>query len=193
MKIGIDLDGVVFDFEKGLIASSEIFDIEKCRANGEVHLGQFCIQDRYDWTNEEKEQFIKENFIEVSKRTPIMAGAKYVLDELKKMGHELIIISARGLEANEMIEIVMEKFKEVHLTFDKYYWKECNKLAVCKREKIDVMIDDRPSICEKMVENKIRTLYFKGIRGWDLEESDYLVEVDNWGAVYRYIRNWSEK
>jgi len=40
------------------------------------------------------------------------------------MGHKLIIISTRGTETNEMIDIVINKFKEENLEFDKYFWKE---------------------------------------------------------------------
>ena len=49
------------------------------------------------------------------------------------------------------------------------------------------MIDDKPTTCQTMAENQIKTLYFRGIRGWNLEENEYLKEVSNWGEVYRYI------
>lgn len=188
MKIGIDIDGVVLDYEKGWLASVEIFDIEKCAGKGKVFLDQYIAQEKYAWTEEEKKQCVMENFARISQEAPIMGGAKYVLDKLKEMGHELIIISARGTEADEMIDIVKEKLAEEKITFDKYYWKEKNKLKVCQNEKIDLMIDDRPETCEKLAQNKIRTLYFRGIRGWDLPENEYLKEVSNWGEVYRYIK-----
>lgn len=188
MKIGIDVDGVVLDYEKGWLASVEIFDIEKSAGKGKVYLNQYIAQNKYDWTNEEKEQCVMENFARISRESSIMGGAKYVLNKLKEMGHELIIISARGTEADEMIDIVTEKFTKENIKFDKYYWKEKNKLKVCQDEKIDIMIDDRPETCQKIAENKIRTLYFRGIRGWDLQENEYLTEVNNWGEVYRYIK-----
>ena len=36
MKIGIDIDGVVLDYEKGMLANAEIFDIEKCSGKGKI-------------------------------------------------------------------------------------------------------------------------------------------------------------
>lgn len=63
-----------------------------------------------------------------------------------------------------MINIVTEKFQKENIKFDKYYWKEHNKLEVCKQEGIDIMIDDSPTICKKMAENKIKAIYFRGIR-----------------------------
>lgn len=187
MKIGIDVDGVLLDYEKGMLANAEIFDIEKCRGNGKVYLDKYFVQDKYDWTEEEKKKFINENLGKISKESSIMAGAKTVLYKLKEMGYELIIISTRGTENNDMINIVTEKFQKENIKFDKYYWKEHNKLEVCKQEGIDIMIDDSPTTCKKMAENKIKAIYFRGIRGYDLEENKYLKEVSNWGEIYRYI------
>ena len=110
-----------------------------------------------------------------------MIGQKKNIQKLHEMGHKLIIISTRGTETNEMIDIVINKFKEENLEFDKYFWKENNKLKICKDENIDIMIDDSPSTCKKMEDNKIKTIYFRGIRGPKLEESEYLKEVNNWG------------
>lgn len=187
MKIGIDVDGVILDYEKGLFAAAEIFDLEKCRGNGKIHLNEFFVQNRYDWTEQEKEKFIKEDFKRVSIEAPIMPKAKYVLGKLKEMGHELILISARGTEEESLINIVIERFEKENLKFDKSYWKKQNKLEICQAEKINCMIDDKPETCLKMAENKISTLYFRGMRGYDLEENEYLKEVSNWGEVYRWM------
>jgi len=134
MKIGIDVDGVLLDYEKGMLSNAEIFDIEKCRGNGIIYKDNFFVQDKYDWSEEEKKRFISENLFLVSKESSIMPGAKYVLNKLKQMGSELIIISARGKEGNEMIDIVMKKFSEQNISFDKYYWKVQNKAQICKDE-----------------------------------------------------------
>ena len=188
MKIGIDVDGVILDYEKELLVRAEIFDMEKCRGNGKIHLDAYLVQDKYDWTENEKKQFIQENLREISQNAMIMAGAKYVLDKLREMGHQLMIISTRGIEGNDLIDIVTEKLDEAKMKFDKYFWKEKNKLKICQEENIDIMIDDNSVTCQKMADCKIRTLYFRGIRGWDLEENEYLKEVNNWGEVYRTIK-----
>ena len=188
MKIGIDIYGVILDYEKGMLAAAEIFDIENCRGNGKVNPDKFFVQDKFDWSKEEKDEFINKNLGRVSEESNIMPEAKYVLNKLKEMGHQLIIISARGTESDDMIDIVTRKFKKEGIEFDKYYWKEHNKVEVCKNEEIDIMIDDSPSTCKKMMDNYIKTLYFRGMRSWKIEENEYLKEVFNWGEVYRYIK-----
>ena len=52
MNIGIDVDAVLLDWEKGLLAMAEIFDIDECRGNGKVNKTYF-IQNQYDWSEEE--------------------------------------------------------------------------------------------------------------------------------------------
>ena len=187
MKIGIDVDGVILDYEKGLLTAAELFDMENCRGNGKIRPNEFIVQDRYDWTEEERKKFLKEDFFKVSIEASIMPGAKYVLQKLKEMGHELILISARGREEEKLIDIITEKFEKEKIRVDKCYWKKREKLEVCQAENISLMIDDKPTTCQKMAENQIKTLYFRGIRGWDLEENEYLKEVSNWGEVYCYI------
>ena len=56
MNIGIDVVEVLLDWDKGLLAMAEIFDIEECRGNGKVN-NTYFIQDQYDWTTDEKEKF----------------------------------------------------------------------------------------------------------------------------------------
>lgn len=50
------------------------------------------------------------------------------------------------------------------------------------------MIDDNPNICQKLSNNKIRTIYFRNVYGKKLEENKYLKEVNNWGEIYRHIQ-----
>ena len=126
--------------------------------------------------------------IELTKDSNIIPGVREITNLLKIDGHKLFIISARGTESEDMITIVSEKFKRENLKFDKCYWKIKNKLEIIQEEKIDVMIDDNPNICQKLSNNNIKTIYFRNVYGKKVEESQYLKEVKNWGEIYRYIQ-----
>jgi len=63
MKVAIDVDAVLLDYEKDFYATAEIFDIERCRENGIIYPDELYIQNKYDWNDEEKEAFIKENLV----------------------------------------------------------------------------------------------------------------------------------
>lgn len=93
----------------------------------------------------------------------------------------------------EMKDVALEKFEEENLTFNKYYWKQEDKLEVAKRENIDVMIDDSYDVCKKLSSNGIRTIYFRDKEMKLLEQNEYLKEVSNWGEIYRYIKNLEEE
>lgn len=51
MKIGIDVDGVILDFEKELRTRAEIFDLKVIKGKGIINKDKFNIEDRYGWNN----------------------------------------------------------------------------------------------------------------------------------------------
>ena len=51
------------------------------------------------------------------------------------------------------------------------------------------MIDDDWRIIKKLAENNIKTLYFRDTNLKVLEENKYIKEVNNWGQVYRFIKD----
>ena len=189
MKIGIDLDGVILDYERVVRTKAELYDLIELNGNGAVHKDELKLRRRYNWTEEVVLNFFKKYFIDLNNVTPLVAGAKEVIEYLKKDGHELIIITARGTYIEEMIEAAQEILTRENLVFDKYYWKAEKKLDACKRENIDIMIDDNYIVCEELAKNKVKTLYFRDINMKELQESEYLKEVNNWGEIYRFIRN----
>lgn len=190
MKIGIDVDGVILDYERMLKTYSELYDFIELKKDGMVNRNEHYIRNRYSWTAEERLNFIDKYFVELTKKTSFVPGANDVIKMLKNDGHELIVISARGINAGEaMKDEVIKKFNEEGLVFDKYYWKQEDKLEVAKKEKIDIMIDDYYEVCKKLSQNKIKTIYFRDKEMKKLEQNEYLKEVSNWGEIYRIIKN----
>ena len=189
MKIGIDVDGAILDYERKIKAKAELYDLLELNKNGVKYKDEFKIQTRYDWTEDEIHNFIHKYFIEISKETPLVAGAKEVINYLKQDGHELIIITARGGFIPEMRDVAEEIFERENLVFDKYYWKVEKKLDICKSENIDIMIDDFHETCKEVSDNKIKTLYFRDKGMMKLPENEYLKDVNNWGEIYRYIKS----
>lgn len=189
MKIGIDVDGVIFDFEKELRTKAELYDLLVLNGTGIKDKSKFNLEERYCWSKEDGENFINKYFTEVSKRVNIMPGAKDVINLLKNDKHELIIISSRGYDNIEMQQIAENRLKEENLTFQKYYWKILNKLDICLKEKINFMIDDNYEICKRLSEKGVNTIYLRDTGKKKLEENNYLKEFNSWGEIYRYIYN----
>ena len=189
MKIGIDLDGVVIDSEATFRTYEEIFDIDTVKGNNLINREEPKFQARYNWNEEQKQEFIEKYFLTVSKESNLMSGFIGVYNLLKKQGHKFVVITARGGFVKEMKDDAIRLLEENNIDFDKYYWKIDDKLEVCKNENVDIMIDDDWRIINKLAKNNIKTLYFRDTNLVKLEENKYIKEVNNWGDIYIFIRN----
>ena len=67
MKIGIDLDGVVFDSETTFRTYEEIFDVTELKGNNLIDRKEPKFQGRYNWTPEQQKRFIDKYFLTVSR------------------------------------------------------------------------------------------------------------------------------
>ncbi len=189
MKIGIDLDGVVFDSEKEYRVYSELYDVIDLKKNSKINNQELKFQKRFRWTEEEIQGFIEKYHKQIVVKSNYMPGAKEVLKLLKAEGHLLVLITARGGINKDMIKITEERFKNEGMEiFDKFYWATENKDEVCVKEHIDIMIDDSYDKCESIAKSKIKTIYLKDAPSYDLEENDYIKVLYNWGEIYRYIK-----
>ena len=193
MKIGIDIDGVILDYERVLRTYGDLYDFIELKKDGIVNRNEHYLRNRYNWTEEERMNFINKYFLELSKQTSLIPGAKDVIHMLQKEGHELIVISARGGTVKEMKDVAMKKLQEEGISFDKYYWKQDDKLETAKNENIDIMIDDSYDVCKKLSENQIKMIYFRDKDMKEIKENEYVKEVSNWGEIYRYIKSIENK
>ena len=192
MKIGIDLDGVVFDSENTFRVYEEIFAIEELHKKI-INREEPKYQTRYNWTSEEQSRFNDKYLLQGSRDCHLMAGFKAVYERLKKMGFELIVITARGMFFEEMIDDAKRILDENNIIFDKYYWNCHRKKDICKEERIDIMIDDDYHIIEDISNEKIKTIYFRHENLKKLNETDFIHEVNNWGDIYRYLAELKDK
>ncbi len=194
MKIGIDLDGVVFDSEKEFRVYSELYDMIDLKQNSKTDNRELKFQDRFQWTGKETEDFLKKYHKQIIEESNFIPGVKRILKLLKEDGHSLVLITARGGLNKDMIKITEERLKESGMDiFDKYYWATENKDEVCQRENIDIMIDDSCKNCENIANSKIKTIYLKDAPSYNLEENKYIKVLYNWGEIYRYIKKIENK
>lgn len=186
IKIGIDLDGVVFDSEAAFRVYEEIFAIENLNKKI-INIEEPKYQGRYNWTKEEQDEFNKKYLLKASQESHLMSGFLPVYKRLKEFGFEMIVITARGGFFEEMKDDAIRLLNENNIVFDKYYWKIDDKLEICKKENIDIMIDDDYRIINKISNANIKTLYFRTANLKKLDETNYIHEVNNWGDIYRYF------
>ena len=188
MRIGIDLDGVIFDSEKLYRIYSELYDIQDLKKNSLKNNKEIRFQDRYSWSDEETNGFVKKYHRKITEVSNFMPGAKDVISLLKEEGHTLIVITARGKLNKDLIPVTIQRLKDNNLDlFEKYYWGTDNKEEICKQEKIDLIIDDTNTNYQKIAKSHIHTIYLKDAPSFDIKENEYLKVLYNWGEIYRYI------
>ena len=81
MKIGLDIDGIILDFERTMRTYAELYDLLILRKDGIKDSSQFDYLKRYDWTDEEKQEFI-DNYLIYAKinSTPLIPLVKEMLE-----------------------------------------------------------------------------------------------------------------
>lgn len=190
MKIGVDLDGVTFDTEKLYRVCTELYEILDLKKNNIKDNHSLMFQQRYNWSEAETKGFIDKYHEYIVRNANFMPGAKEVLRLLKEEGHELILITSRGNNAEEKyIKITEEIFKENDFeVFDKYYWGITDKAKICKQENIDLMIDDYNENCLKIAKEGIKTIYLKDAPSYEIKDNEYIKTLYNWGEIYRFIK-----
>lgn len=188
MKIGLDIDGIVLDFERTMRAYAELYDLLILRKNGVKDSSQFDYLKRYDWTDEEKKNFINNYLVYATiNSTPLIPLVKEMLNLFQLEGYEFLFITARGLLKKETKEAVIQVFKRNNIPTDNIYWGIEDKASKCKELGIDIMIEDNPSTCKQLIENRIRTLYFRDKDNEIINNNEFLTEVSNIGEICRQI------
>ena len=194
MKIGIDLDGVVFDSEKEFRVYSELYDMLDLKQNSKINNKELKFQSRFKWTKEDIDGFLNKYHKQIIVESNFMPGVKRILKLLKEDRHTLILITARGGMNRDMIKVTEERLQQNEMNiFDKYYWATENKDEVCVKENVDIMIDDFCDKCKSIANSKIKTIYLKDAPSYDLEENEYIKVLYNWGEIYRYIKEIENK
>lgn len=192
MKIGIDIDGVILDFERTMRSYAEAYDFLILRKNGVQNKEQFDYLKRYDWTEEEKQNFVNQYLVYATiNSTPLIPFTKEMLELFELEGHKIVFITARGLLKEETKQAVQKVFIKNNLPVDNIYWAVKDKVALCKELKIDIMIEDNPITCKSLKENKIKTIYFRDKDNEKIIEDQYLKEVSNLGEICRHILSFN--
>ena len=186
MKIGIDIDGVVIDSEATFRVYEEIFAIENLNKKI-INREEPKYQGRYSWTKEEQNEYNQKYLLKAAQESHLMPGFLPVYKRLKELGFEMVVITARGVFIEEMKDDAIRVLNENGIVFDKYFWNVHDKLEICKKENIDVMIDDDYKIIQQISDANIKTLYLKDGGLKKLKETEYIHEVNNWGDIYRYF------
>lgn len=196
MKLGIDIDNVISNFNEELLKEYINHDKE-LRNTGVVNENAEYIRGgMFDWTEDEELDFYRNNIERIAKNLKVKAGAKEYLDKLIEDGHVIYIISARDNgEYSEPYNMTKKWLDDNYINYHNliltksYRNDNHGKTNKCLENNIDIMIDDSYKICRDCIEHNITTL---------LMDTPYNRKVDiprvhNWKEAYEFISNYEKE
>lgn len=188
MRIGIDLDGVIFDTERLFRFYADKYDVDHHGTNNIIDLKEVRFQERYNWTDEEKQTFYKDVVYAIEKKANLLPGVYETLRLFKEKGYKLYIITARGIYSKEQIDLSIKLLKKCKIDFfDEYIFGVEDKKKEIIDHKIDIMIDDNINICENISDVCI-PIYLKDIYSYDTKK-EKIITMFSWADIYRYFKN----
>lgn len=194
MKIGVDTDGVLTDM------ASFAYDQGKKRFKREPkYPDKYTGPEMFDFKMKHHPLFCLETFFKYAIKIPPREHSRDVLNLLDTLGHELYSITSRLFVVRKNIAGWLSRrflykwykknrlfFKDIILCEDKIAVEE--KLNACLRLGVELMIDDRPEIAQRLSENGIKVLLFDAPYNREVEGKN-IVRVFSWNEIADYIVN----
>ncbi len=147
MKIGIDLDDTLTDIQDELLKEALKYD-KTLENKGIVNPNKVLITEKFAWSNSNRKYFLKNIRKEVVEQAKLRPDTLIILNELKKRGYEIIIITARSSTYYEdPYEFTLKYLIKNKIPFDKLIVNGKDKVKVCKMEQINFFIDNNLTNC----------------------------------------------
>ena len=193
MKIGIDIDNVISNFNDTLLTEYLLHDKE-LRNSGIINKNaDYIRKGLFDWNENEETNFYKNNIERIAKKLGVIEGAKEYIDKLHDDGHIIYIITGRDNgEYTEPYNMTKKWLEDNNIYYDDLILTDAYdkhaKTKQCLEHNIDIMIDDSVSICSDCVENGITTILM------DTPYNRYsnIQRVKSWKEFYRYVLNYKK-
>ena len=195
MRIGIDIDNVISNFDDTLLKEYLKHDKE-LRNTGIINKNpEYLRKGMFDWTEEEESSFYHANIEDFAiKLRPIEDSVCYIR-KLKEDGHEIYIITGRNngeyINPKELTTQWLDKYNIVYdkLIFTNAYDKHA-KTEVCLENNIDLMIEDSTRISLDLINNGIK-VYTMNTRY--NQKGQTLDRVSKWKEIYEKISKLNKK
>lgn len=146
MRIGIDIDGVLTDFERWQLDTGSKF-FSKYNKTIVNHNG-YTVREVFDVSKNLSSEFWNEHLYGYATDELARKYASEIIKKLKNENNEIFIITARFLtdkdteEGNKMRKIVIKWLENQKIPYDKIIFSPEDKIEICLANNIDLMIED---------------------------------------------------
>ncbi len=185
-KFGFDIDGVLTDEgnnENNIWHKSFINHFgEKVKKVS----NSYDFREAYNLPDSVIEEFLIKNKDKIFSSVPPYQEAIDFLNNLKKQGHKIILITARHEEFRETTEKWLDKN---NIPYDKLYHDD-DKAPLALNENLKIFIDDHLDNVREIKSAGITALLFTREHNLNATEDEYTARVDNWQDIKEYIYNY---
>lgn len=191
MRIGIDIDNVISNFNEMLLETYLIHDKE-LRNTGIINPNAKYIRTgMFDWSNEEELSFYKDNIEGIAKKLKVKEKAKEYIDRLHSDGHLIYIITGRDNgEYSEPYNMTKKWLDENNIYYDNLILTDAYdihaKSLECLKNDIDIMIDDSVRICSDLITSGITTI----LMDTPYNRKINIKRVKNWEEFYEFVSTY---
>ena len=188
MKIGVDIDNVISNFNEVLLNEYLIHD-KLLRNSGIVNKNARSIRNgMFDWTEDEDNEFYKNNIEKIAVKLQVIDSAKEYIDKLHEAGHFIYIITGRDNgDYSNPYYMTKKWLDENNIYYDKLVLTDASdshaKTLKCLEYNIDIMIDDSVRICNDCIDSGIKAVLM------DTPYNKYsnVQRVRSWNGFYELV------
>ena len=190
MNIGIDIDGVLTDYQRSIIDYGTKMCIDE-KWPIDIDVTKYLELDTFNWNEEQSEKYWNRYMVEKYLiESPVRTFAPEVIKKLKQEGNKIYLITARTDEElpkehrGKMKQITKKWLKSKKIKYDKLMF-ETEKLQPCLENYIDVIIEDCPENIRNL-SSQIKVIKFDCQYNKDVNNEN-VTTAYSWYDIYRII------
>lgn len=124
-------------------------------------------------------------FVIMAKSVTLKENVVDTLKKLKKEGNNIIFITARNSEEyGDPYKLCLEFLEKNNIPYDKLFVDIYDKGSLCKKENIDIFIDDNVRNCNSVKDAGIRTVQFDNSFTPKVKNVEH---VSSWNEFYELL------
>ena len=165
MNIGIDIDDTIADTFEALLAYSQKYTIEDLKRESNIdinkdYLNHLYIESASGWNDLETKNFWEKYYEDILKAVNIKNFASKVINNKRKNGDKIFLITARWDMPNfDTKKLTEDWLQENNVQYDKLFMNASDKVQLVKENNIDLFIDDSFNNCKQISENTNAKVY----------------------------------
>ena len=165
MNIGIDIDDTISETFEALLPYSQKYTIEDLKRESNIdinkdYLNHLYIESASGWNDLETKNFWEKYYEDILKAVNIKNFASKVINNKRKNGDKIFLITARWDMPNFDTKKLTENWLlENNVQYDKLFMNASDKVQLVKENNIDLFIDDSFNNCKQISENTNAKVY----------------------------------